>query len=377
MRDFRARIAEARDTSAGPERTLNTHKAGNTPGLAPAEFGAGLDDLLILPLVVAALAVKAVLQAALVVVIHILDYAFPILLQLVRFPLFTVRIIGDGVVALLTRAVDYVPASAAGRDAWRQTVRQQWARLRQTISYQAFEQGLHHAFEGGMAWVFAKCRTLSPNTAFLVIIGALFWLPISFGVATGMHAILIAKAAALPAWMQLLHPVATIIAKSKLLVLPVYPAAWPQAKKHPFVQASIRFYQHLTTLRLMRKVGHRYQRTRRAAGRIARATERAATRAGLVDVLNMLFAGLGAFMAWIGWAARTVVMRVIAALSNAPLVGPIVRSYAAHYGRRERTDREKMSQKVSRLLAYWSVNLSAEYYEERERQRAAQDQGGA
>jgi hypothetical protein len=355
---------------------LNTHKAGNTPRLAPAEFGAGLEDLLILPLVVAALVVKAVLQAALAVVIHILDYAFPILLQLVRFPLFTIRIVGDGVVALLTQAADYVPASAAGRDAWRQTVRQQWARLRQTISYQAFEQGLHHAFEGGMAWVFRKCRTLSPNTAFLVIIGALLWLPVSFGVATGMHAILIAKATVLPAWMQLLHPVATIIAKSKLLVLPVYPAAWPQAKKHPFVQASIRFYQHLTTLRLMRKVGYRYQQTRRAAARIARAIEQAATRAGLVDVLNMLFAGLGAFTAWIGRGARTVVMRLTAALSDAPLIGPIVRSYAAHYGRRERPDREKTSEKVSRLLAYWSVNLSAEYYEERERQRPATDKGG-
>ena len=32
-----------------------------------------------------------------------------------------------------------------------------------------------------------------------------------------------------PSWIQLLHPVATVIAKSKLLVLPAYPAAWPQA----------------------------------------------------------------------------------------------------------------------------------------------------
>src|SRR3979411_966995 len=57
-----------------------------------------------------------------------------------------------------------------------------------------------------------------------------------------LHAVLIAEAASLPPWMQLLHPLATIIAKSKLLVLPAYPAAWPQAKKHPFVQASFRFY---------------------------------------------------------------------------------------------------------------------------------------
>src|SRR6266481_2141321 len=60
------------------------------------------------------------------------------------------------------------------------------------------------------------------------------WLPISFGAATAMHAVLFAKLTSWPAWMQLLHPLATVIAKSKLLVLPVYPAAWPHAKKHPF-----------------------------------------------------------------------------------------------------------------------------------------------
>ena len=48
--------------------------------------------------------------------------------------------------------------------------------------------------------------------------------------------------------MQFLHPVATVIAKSKLLVLPVYPAAWPQAKQHPFMQAMIRCYRYLASL---------------------------------------------------------------------------------------------------------------------------------
>ena len=70
---------------------------------------------------------------------------------------------------------------------------------------------------------------MSPGAALLVILGAVLWLPISFGVATLLHAVLLAKATSLPAWMQLLHPIGTIIAKSKLLVLPVYPAAWPQA----------------------------------------------------------------------------------------------------------------------------------------------------
>ena len=150
-----------------------------------------------------------------------------------RFPLFTARIMGDGITAILRSAVGFLPVSSTKRDEWRELLSRYWSWLRQKISYKAFEEAVHHAFEHGMAWVFKKCRTLTPRSALLVIAGAVLWLPASFGAATAMHGALIAKATFLPAWMQLLHPLATIIAKAKLLVLPVYPAAWPQAKKHP------------------------------------------------------------------------------------------------------------------------------------------------
>src|ERR1700730_7615205 len=110
-----------------------------------------------------------------------------------------------------------------------------------------------------MEWVFRACRTLTPGGALLVIAGAVLWLPVSFGAATAMHAVLIVKAASLPPWMQLLHPLATLVAKSKLLVLPVYPAAWPQAKKHPFVQTMFGCYAYLTSLHLALKTAHRYR----------------------------------------------------------------------------------------------------------------------
>jgi hypothetical protein len=86
--------------------------------------------------------------------------------------LVSLRIIGDGVVALLRGVVDYLPVSATSRDAWRELVTRRWLWLRQTISYKAFEEALHRLFEGGMAWVFRKCRTLTPTTALLVIVGA-------------------------------------------------------------------------------------------------------------------------------------------------------------------------------------------------------------
>ena len=79
-----------------------------------------------------------------------------------------------------------------------------------------------------------------------------------------MHAVLLANAALLPAWMQLLHPVATIIAKSKLLVLPAYPAAWPQAKKHAWVQAAFRCMHRIAALNRIRKTAHRYEQSKQA-----------------------------------------------------------------------------------------------------------------
>jgi hypothetical protein len=116
-----------------------------------------------------------------------------------------------------------LPPPLTKRDALRARVRQQWIWFRRNISYQAFEQALHNAFESGMAWVFRKCRRLTPGGALLVIAVAVLWLPMSFGTATALHASLIARAKSLPAWMQLLHPFATFIARSKLLVLPVLP----------------------------------------------------------------------------------------------------------------------------------------------------------
>src|SRR5216683_4134972 len=63
----------------------------------------------------------------------------------------------------------------------------------------------------------------------------------------------------LAAWMQLLHPLATVIAKSKLLVLPVYPAAWPQAKRHWLVQLVFKGYETLKRVYVIKKIGFRYR----------------------------------------------------------------------------------------------------------------------
>jgi hypothetical protein len=301
-------------------------------------FGVGVEDIVILPLVAIAVIVKVVLRALLTILIDIIDWLFPILLQVMRFPLFTIRIIGDGIAAMLKGVMRFLPIGDMRRQAWQGFISRNWAWCRQSLSYRAFEEWLHHAFEDGMAWVFRKCRSLTPPAALLVIIGAVLWLPISFGVATLMHAVLVAKAASLPPWMQLLHPVATVIAKSKLLVLPAYPAAWPQAKRHPVVQAMITFWRHLTTLYLMRKIGYRYRQTESAIGRGLRALA-----AGTVAVLSAL-----------------------------PLSSGIVRRYKEHCEEVSRQPSAPFSDKVTDFFARWSIKFSPEYYEAKEREAKQQ-----
>jgi hypothetical protein len=163
--------------------------------------------------------------------------------------------------------------------------------------------------------------------------------------------------------MQLLHALATILAKSKLLVLPVYPAAWPQAKNHPVVQALFRFYRHLTSLHLMQKTAWRYRQTEHAIVKAAAALGRD----GLTDWSNASLAVLDRLATGIGRASRAAAMRVVAGLSAVPLIGSVVRRYAARYAAADEQRPELFSEKARRFFARWSIRFSAEYYEARER----------
>ena len=105
---------------------------------------------------------------------------------------------------------------------------------------------------------------------------------------TAVHAVLIAKAASLPAWMQLLHPVACH-RQEQASVLPAYPAAWPQAKRrHPLVQRMFQVHCDVTSMGLIRKAGYRYRQTALASDAAADDLRRAASRVGLDHVLSSL-----------------------------------------------------------------------------------------
>jgi hypothetical protein len=340
------------------------HDPSHPPAPAQRRYDAGVEDLIILPLAAVAVAARRLGRAVLSALIHILDWAFPILLQVARFPLFTARMIGDGITAVLKGIVRFVPVSGTARDAWRQRVSEYWAWLRQKFSYRAFEEAVHHVFEDGMAWTFKTCRKLTPGGALLVIAGAVLWLPVSFLIATALHGVLIAKATVWPAWTQLLHPLATIIAKSKLLVLPAYPAAWPQAKQHPLVQGSFRAYEYLVARYLMRKIGVRYRQTERAATEGARVLRRSAIRTGLRQLSEWLLDGLNDLAAQLGKAMRAIARGTMQGLSSLPLIGPIIRRYETHYGAAaEQESPQKLSERIKGYYERWSIKLSVEYYE--------------
>jgi hypothetical protein len=342
-------------------------EVGDERCIAERPPSAGVEDLVIVPLVVIALAISKLLKAMLSILIYFLDYAFPILLQLMRIPLLTARLIGDGMELLFEGVVRYLPVSSAKRDAWRALVRQQWIWFRRNINYQAFEHALHHAFEAGMAWVFRKCRRLTPSGALLVIGVALLWLPVSFGTATALHAILIAQAKSLPAWMQLLHPFATFIAKSKLLVLPVYPAAWPQAKQHPIVQRFFQFCGYCMKLDVLQKTRYRYQQTERGAAVVANSVRRAAARIGLADRLNAMRVPLTDMLTWIRKPWPDVMLRLLETFSGAPLVSSIADRYFARYGS---VYSMRPSEQVRGLFERWSIKFSADYYEAKDREES-------
>ena len=285
-----------------------------------SRFRGALDDVIIIPLVFVTLAANKILRFILSILMRLLDYAFPLAMQIVWLPLFAAKVLGNVIVTVINGALRFLPLSETTRRQWGISIRRNWSWLRRKISYRAFEQAVHIAFESGMAWVFRKCRHLTPNTALLVILGAALWLPISFGVATAMHAVLFAKVTSWPAWMQLLHPLATVIAKSKLLVLPVYPAAWPQAKNTSFVQLLFKSYETIKRLYVIRKVGFRYWQAEIAG--IA-AVEKLERTAGLASVVT--------------WLRK------------------------AHVA--ERFGVEMPTQKLSSFFSRWSIKFSAEYYE--------------
>jgi hypothetical protein len=362
----------------GPLEEMNGRRAVNMAtefaGTKKA-YRAGVEDLIIVPLVGIGLTLRLLAQATLLVLVRILDFSFPLVMQLVRLPLFLARIMGDAVIAAASGMLKLLPIAESNRQDWRAYIAEKWHFLRDKISYKAFEEAVHHAFEGGMEWVFRKCRHLTPNTALSVIAGAILWLPASLIIATGIHALLIAYATVLPAWMQLLHPLATIIAKSKLLVVPVYPAAWPQAKRHPLVQNLKKGYRLFTSLHVAQKTRHRYHQSELVLQNAADSIALFASAVGLTAAWETLRTALAAMTGSIVRPLQRAMSSSVAYLSEVRLIGPAIKNCASQYGAMQPLSPERASERLIGIYGRWSIKFSAEYYEQKDREKAARAAG--
>jgi hypothetical protein len=69
-----------------------------------SRFCGGLDDVIIIPLVFVALAANKILRSMLSILMRLLDYAFPLAMQIVCLPLFAARILGNVIVTAINGA---------------------------------------------------------------------------------------------------------------------------------------------------------------------------------------------------------------------------------------------------------------------------------
>jgi hypothetical protein len=233
-----------------------------TPAARRDQFRIGADDAIILPIVVIAFLARTLFLAVLFIMAIASAFAFDLFLRVVTSLLLVAATAGDGLVWLIKRLADLPQLSGPKRKLLRDLVDRRWSGPRQRLSLDFVATTTQDVLQRGISSVVESFGALSPRAALLIILAVTLWLPLSAAISLGMHAALLAHAALLPAWTQLLHPVATIIAKSKLLVLAVYPAAWPQAKRHVLVQAALRCVDCLAARGSLRKTAQRYQQTK-------------------------------------------------------------------------------------------------------------------
>src|SRR5215510_7046448 len=110
-------------------------------------FVGTIDDVIIIPFVVLALAANKILRFILSMLMRLLDYAFPVAMQVVWLPIFAARVLGNVIVTAMNGVLSLIPISERRRRRWIISIRRNWLRLRRKISYQAFEHAVHSAFE--------------------------------------------------------------------------------------------------------------------------------------------------------------------------------------------------------------------------------------
>jgi hypothetical protein len=100
-----------------------------------SRFRGALDDVIIIPLVFVALAANKVLRFILSILMRLLDYTFPLAMQIVWLPLFAAKVLGNVTVTVINGALRFLPLSETKRRQWSISIRRNWSWLRRKISY--------------------------------------------------------------------------------------------------------------------------------------------------------------------------------------------------------------------------------------------------
>jgi hypothetical protein len=90
-------------------------------------FRGALDDVIIIPLVFVTLAANKILRFILSILMRLLDYAFPLAMQIVWLPLFAAKVLGIVIVTVINGALRFLPLSETKRQQWRISIRQNWS----------------------------------------------------------------------------------------------------------------------------------------------------------------------------------------------------------------------------------------------------------
>jgi len=107
-----------------------------------SRFRGALDDVIIIPLVFVVLAANKILRFVLSILMRLLDYTFPLAMEIVWLPLFATRVLGNVTVTVISGALRFLPLSETKRRQWSVWIRRNWSWLRRKIGYRAFERAV-------------------------------------------------------------------------------------------------------------------------------------------------------------------------------------------------------------------------------------------
>jgi hypothetical protein len=80
-----------------------------------SRFRGALDDVIIIPLVLATLAANKILRFVVAMLMRLLDYAFPFAMQIIWLPFFAAKVLGNASISVISGALRFFPISETKR----------------------------------------------------------------------------------------------------------------------------------------------------------------------------------------------------------------------------------------------------------------------